>query len=70
MATLPANQTKLDALTYDLLDLCISGKATRSQIHGVLVHLFNAIDKGNQGEVDKWLNDPSTLQTWKKLNSI
>jgi hypothetical protein len=48
---------KLDVLLEKILDAHHSGAASRSVAISAIVHVIAAVEKGNEAEVQSWLNN-------------
>ncbi|WP_170378755.1 hypothetical protein [Ruegeria atlantica] len=58
---------KLDVLLGKILDAHASGEVSMMAATGAIAHVIAAVEKGNESEVEKWINDPDVFERWVKL---
>jgi cell division inhibitor SulA len=61
------NNKKLDAVLGKILDTHKLGQVSHIEAINVIAHIVAAVAMGNETEVQSWLNDEATFETWLKM---
>lgn len=58
---------KLDTLLGKILDAYKSGVVSQGAAIGAIAHVVAAVEKGNESEVQSWLNNEEVFERWLNM---